>query len=200
MAIIVDKEQKKKDIALACKSIIIENGINDLTIAKIAQTAGIGKGTFYEYFKSKEELLFELVNILMHHHNIAQEQKLSKVQSTQEKIKIFADFFYSEESIDLRVLYKMFTGISLLSPQNEMIDFQTECFNYYYQWFERLIEEGISKKEILPQTKLMAKGIFSTAKGMFIASETTCSIDNLQEEIELYIDTLFEFVSTKDSV
>ncbi len=198
MAIIVDKDQKKKDIALACKNIIIKNGLLDLTISKIAQTAGIGKGTFYEYFKSKEELLFELVNILMHHYNISQEKKISKVNSTKEKIKIFADFFYSKESTDLRILYKMFTGLSLISPKNEMMDFQTECFNYYYKWFERLIEEGIAKNEIVPQTKIMAKGMFSTAKGLFIASETTYSIFDLQKEIELYIDTLFALVSTKD--
>jgi len=37
LAIIVDKEQKKKDIALAAKSIILENGIDNLTIAQVAQ-------------------------------------------------------------------------------------------------------------------------------------------------------------------
>jgi AcrR family transcriptional regulator len=198
MAIIVDKEQKKKDIAFACKEIIIEKGIHDLTISRIAQTAGIGKGTFYEYFKSKEELLFELVNLLMFEYNIKKEIRLSEVESTKNKIKIFADFFYDEESKDLRVLYKMFIGISLLSPEKEMVDFQTECFNYYYQWFERLIQEGIDKKEIPPQTIVMAKGLFSMAKGLFIASETTHSVQDVKTELDLFIDTLFEVIEIKE--
>jgi len=198
MAIIVDKEQKRKDIALASKEIIIEKGIHDLTISQIAQTAGIGKGTFYEYFKSKEELLFELVNLLMSEYNIKKEIRLAKAESTKDKIKIFADFFYDEESKELRVLYKMFIGISLLSPEKEMVDFQTECFNYYYQWFERLIQEGIEKKEIPPQTIVMAKGLFSMAKGLFIASETTHSIEDVKTELDLFIDTLFEVIGIKE--
>jgi AcrR family transcriptional regulator len=198
MAIIVDKEKKRKDIALACKEIIIEKGIHDLTISKIAQTAGIGKGTFYEYFKSKEELLFELVNLLMSEYNIKKEIRLAEAKSTKNKIKIFADFFYEEESKELRVLYKMFIGISLLSPEKEMVDFQTECFNYYYQWFERLIQEGIDKKEIPPGTIVMAKGLFSMAKGLFIASETTHSVQDVKTELDLFIDTLFKIIEIKE--
>ncbi len=45
MAIIVDKLQKRKDIALACKEIFFQHGIKDLTISHIAKTAGVGKGT-----------------------------------------------------------------------------------------------------------------------------------------------------------
>ncbi len=195
MALIVDKEQKRKDIALASKEIIIEKGIHDLTIAQIAQTAGIGKGTFYEYFKSKEALLFELVNLLMHEYNVQKEITLSKVESTKEKIKIFADFFYAKESEELRVLYKMFIGISLLSPSKEMVDFQTECFDYYYQWFERLIDEGIEKKELPLEMSGMAKGLFSMAKGLFLASETTHSITDVKKELDSFVDTLFAMIA-----
>ncbi len=197
MAIIVDKTQKKRDIALACKDLIIKGGMQEPTISKIAQTAGIGKGTFYEYFKSKDELLFELVSILMREHNIKIEKQLENAENTKEKIKIFSGFFYDKESADLRVLYKMFTGISLLHSHKEMMAFQTECFDAYYLWFEKLIEEGVKNNEIAPEATKMAKGIFATAKGMFIASETTHSIVDLKEELNKYINTLFELLSVK---
>ncbi|WP_294966581.1 TetR/AcrR family transcriptional regulator, partial [Sulfurimonas sp.] len=69
MAIIVDKIQKRKDIALACQDIFIQKGINDLTVSQIAKAAGVGKGTIYDYFKNKEDIVFEIVNILMQKHN-----------------------------------------------------------------------------------------------------------------------------------
>ena len=69
MAIIVDKIQKRKDIALSCKELFFQNGINDLTVSQVAKTAGVGKGTIYDYFKNKEEIVFEIVNILMQEHN-----------------------------------------------------------------------------------------------------------------------------------
>ena len=65
MAKIVDKIQKRKDIALACKSLFVEKSIQDLTISKIAQTAGIGKGSLYDYFENKEDIVFELIEILI---------------------------------------------------------------------------------------------------------------------------------------
>jgi AcrR family transcriptional regulator len=193
MAIIVDKAQKRRDIARSCKEIILQNGIQNLTISTIAKTEGIGKGTFYEYFKIKEALLFELVNILLQEYNIRMETKLSQVETTKEKVKVFSDFFYEEESHELRILYKMFTGVSLLSPQKEMVDFQRECFDHYYVWFERLIEEGIAKGEILPEVMKMTRGIFATAQGMYIVAQTThCTTESLKQDIHAYIDTLFD--------
>ncbi len=52
MAIIVDKIQKRKDIALACKELFFLHDIKDLTISQIAKTAGVGKGTIYDYFQN----------------------------------------------------------------------------------------------------------------------------------------------------
>jgi len=39
----VDKVLKRKKTALACKDIILENGIRNLTISKLAESAGVGK-------------------------------------------------------------------------------------------------------------------------------------------------------------
>jgi len=199
MAIIVDKAQKKRDIALACKDLLVHSSINALTISEIAKTAGIGKGTFYEYFKDKDELVFELVNLLMQEHNSKKEQKIASAQSTREKIKVFYEFFYSDESSDLRALYKEFVAISLLAPKQEMIAFQTECFRFYYQWVEKIIDEGIAKGEILPVSKALIKGMYTMGEGMFIASLATEGVIDLKHDINRYVDEIFELVEKKES-
>lgn len=56
MAIIVDKDKKRRDIAIACTELLLEKGLKNLTVAEIAKTAGIGKGTVYEYFSKKKML------------------------------------------------------------------------------------------------------------------------------------------------
>jgi len=61
MAIIVDKREKRRNIALACQELLVENGINHITVAQIAKTAGVGKGTVYEYFENKEDIVFEII-------------------------------------------------------------------------------------------------------------------------------------------
>jgi AcrR family transcriptional regulator len=191
---IVDKEQKRKDIAFACKELFFQKGINDLTISEVAKTAGVGKGTIYEYFNNKEDIIFEIVHILMLEHNVKKEKLLSSTDSTKEKVKHFFDFFYNEEDVELRQLYKEFISISLMNPQNQMISFQTYCFTTYYQWLEKILQEGIDKKEIKPEAIKLAKGLFLLGDSMLIASAATTAIDDIKEEIDTYIDTLFTFI------
>lgn len=197
MAIIVDKVQKRRDIALSCKELFFLHGIKNLTISQIAKTAGIGKGTLYDYFKNKEDIVFEIVNIMIQERNILVEKRISEVSSTKEKVKLFSTFFYNDEDIELRGLYKEFISISLSSPDEKMIEFQTECFNAYFAWFEKIIGDGVEKNELIPQANKLVKGMFATAEGMFIADAATNSIDSLQEELENYIDAIFELIEVK---
>ena len=197
MPIIVDKVQKKKDIALSCKKLFVENSINDLTISQVALTAGVGKGTIYEYFKNKEDIVFEIVNILLQEHNDKKLQKIQALDSTKEKIKIFFYVFYDSENEQLRKLYKEFISISLVNYNKEMIQFQTKCASTYFQWFEDIIQEGIDNGEFLPISKNLARGMFVIGEGFFITSEVTTTIDDLKGELDKFFDTLFELIEVK---
>ena len=55
-------ESKRKRILNAAMIIFAKEGINKGTIASIAQEAEVGKGTIYEYFKSKEEIFEEMLD------------------------------------------------------------------------------------------------------------------------------------------
>lgn len=194
MAIIVDKEQKKKDIALGAKTLILEEGINNITISQIAKAANIGKGTVYEYFKNKDEIVFELVEVLMLEHNLIKESNLAKLTTTREKIKHFFSFFYVDEDRELREIYKQFTAIALTSKNEAMVDFQTECYNLYAHWMETIVEEGINKGELKSEAKELIMGIFAFAQGLFLMSVTTKAVKQLQKEIDRQIDILFDLM------
>ncbi len=200
MPIVVDKEQKRREIALACKDLLVQKSIQELTVSEIAQTAGIGKGTFYEYFKDKEELVFELVNLLMQAHNARKEAKLAEAKSTREKIKLFYSFFYDEDAADLRALYREFIAYSLLAPKAEMIAFQTECFRFYYRWVEQIIDEGIAKGELLPVAKELIKGMYTMGEGMFVASLATDGVIALKEDLNAFVDHIFDLVEKGEAI
>ncbi len=197
MAIIVDKVQKRKDIALTCKDLFVLHGIKDLTISQIAKTAGVGKGTIYDYFLNKEDIVFEIVNILIQERDFIVRERIAKESITKEKIKLFSSFFYSDEDRQLRQLYKEFISIALVSPNEDMIEFQTKCFNNYYAWFEAIIQDAINNGEIIQESKKLSRGIFATAKGLFIVSASTNTISDLQNELENYINAIFELIEVK---
>ena len=54
---IVDKKKKAEAISDAALKVFREHGYNKTRMADIAQMAGMGKGTLYEYFKDKGDIL-----------------------------------------------------------------------------------------------------------------------------------------------
>ena len=52
------------DILKAARAIIGQSGYEGVTVAEIAERAGIVEGTVYRYFKSKEELLLKVADLL----------------------------------------------------------------------------------------------------------------------------------------
>jgi AcrR family transcriptional regulator len=54
----VDREVKSEAILRAAARVFAREGFRDATIDGIAAKAGIGKGTVYEYFRSKQDLFF----------------------------------------------------------------------------------------------------------------------------------------------
>ncbi len=61
---IVDKEQKRKEIARKTMPLLAKYGFENTPIRKITAEVGIGKGTFYDYFTNKEDMLNEIIRLL----------------------------------------------------------------------------------------------------------------------------------------
>ena len=57
MPIVVDKERKRSEILEAAMAVFARNGFHRSRMEEVASEAGIGKGTVYEYFDSKHQLL-----------------------------------------------------------------------------------------------------------------------------------------------
>ena len=68
MAKIIDKDEKRGDIALASIALFCEKGIQQTSIDQIAKSAGVAKGTIYLYFKNKEEIVFTIWDIITQQH------------------------------------------------------------------------------------------------------------------------------------
>ncbi|MGD9567037.1 MAG: TetR/AcrR family transcriptional regulator [Sedimentibacter sp.] len=54
-----EKNQKRNDILTSARVLFKENGFHNTKMDDIAQSAGVGKGTLYEYFKNKQEIFDE---------------------------------------------------------------------------------------------------------------------------------------------
>ena len=171
MAIIVNKEEKRRNIALSCRELLLEQGINSLTISHIAKTAGVGKGTIYEYFENKEDIVFEIITTFIVEH----EKRLSELASTQipTKEKLFKFFYllFEDELVRKQLkVYKEFLAISLSSEPEEMLEFSQRCHDRFTMILTQILESGRDTGEIVENKLIHESSLILFATGLIVDS------------------------------
>jgi TetR/AcrR family acrAB operon transcriptional repressor len=197
MAIKVDKDKKRRDIAVACTELLLEKGIKNLTITEIAKTAGIGKGTVYDYFSNKEEIVFEIIRnfIEKHHQNLLSNS--DQKTSTKQKILYLFDFFLSEhKAYDKHLdVFREYLSCTLSSKCSPMLKFNRECADFIKNILEDIIEEGIKKGEIKDVSRNLIDGIIKSERGYMVMAWAEGR--DLKKDFKEYMDTLFDLIEIK---
>lgn len=78
-------EKRPRLVEAAC-AVFAEKGYASTRVADIAERAGVGKGTVYEYFTSKEELLFAVFESINMDISARMETALAAGGSTEEQL------------------------------------------------------------------------------------------------------------------
>ena len=195
---IVDKEQKRKDIAIACSELIHEVGIKKLTVAQCAKTAGVGKGTIYEYFESKEDIIFEIINLHIEEYHIQFIESIKNVKSTKEKIFYFFKFVLDDslENIKQFNTYREYLSIVLAEDNQNMKGFNINCDIFFKTQIEIIIQEGIDNKELKPQAIKFCEGLLVYEKGLALMKMTNDDFDT-KISTKKFINNLFDLIEIK---
>ncbi len=132
----------------------IKSGRNpgDITISEIAQKAGIGKGTVYEYFKSKEEILLKTI-LFQFAKSFEQASKL--LQSGNQFKEIFtsmldnAYYAFDVKSANFGGTISMFACGEKISKDKEEFFDEAKIFVQYFKdstdkLLNELIDIGVS--------------------------------------------------------
>jgi len=196
VAIIVNKEEKRNSIACSCKEILLQHGINNLTISQIAKTAGVGKGTIYEYFENKEDIVFEIITVFIAEYEQILQELVSQNISTKEKVFHFLCQIHEEKEGKRQLkIYREFLAISLSNGTEGMIDFNIKCRMQFTSILENILQEGIRKKEISVKALDFVSALLVYKLGLVIESHTA-GLD-VKRDAEVYLNALFTLIEIK---
>ena len=122
MLSIEKKHEKRKRIAKSSCNLFLEKGYENITISEIAKVAGIGKGTIYEYFSNKEDIIFELMASLQEEYDPKLNEKLDQNITVKEKVISLFDIFLSddEDVQTQRKIYKEYLSIYIHNKTDAM--------------------------------------------------------------------------------
>ena len=195
---IVNKEQKRKNIAIACSELIHEIGIKKLTVSKCAKTANIGKGTIYEYFESKEDIIFEIINLHIEQYHTQFIQSIKNVKSSKEKVFHFFKFVLDDsiENIKLFNSYREYLSIVLSEDNENMKNFNVNCDVFFKTQLEKIIQDGIDNKELISQAIEFCEGLLIYEKGLALMKMTNNDFDT-KVSSKKFINNLFELIEIK---
>ena len=145
-----EKEQRRKDIIDAAEKVFFEKGLNNSTMDEVAKEAELSKGTLYLYFKSKEEIHFEIkrraFNILKKMFQKSISENRNGFENCMEIGKAYVDFVNRH-----RHYYKAI--IHFESNDCAVCEFQDKFENFFKEdnpliLFVQIINQGIEDNTI----------------------------------------------------
>lgn len=128
----------KNEILQTALEQFLKFGIREMSIKKLIEPLGISTKTVYKYYKNKEELLEEVLQLLY----IQQYQQVENLSAGQNVVTLLFDIWY--------------LAIERASDVNDLFH---KDLHYYYPELERKNELAIGSKFGLQFQKLIRKGI-----------------------------------------
>jgi len=169
---IIDKKEKRIKILEASIRVFAKKGLSNTRMTDIAEAADIGKGTIYEYFRSKDEILEASFRFFLEGVEKVFSKKLVEVSDPLEKLSSYilawAGVLESEYMEYIEIILDFWAEGIRTKGNFAMADFP----NYYDESravVQGILDECISMKKIRPvDSRIVASIILGCLDGLII--------------------------------
>lgn len=144
MRIVKNADERRNEILHVANQLFNEKGYENTSISDILKEIGIAKGTLYYYFKSKEEIMDDIINqmtenIFQYANSIAQDPNLTV---PQKMINIILSLNIEDDDSGKEVIKHVNNPENILMHQKQ-IDALVRSLTPI---FTKIINEGIEKE------------------------------------------------------
>ena len=200
---IVDKKEKKLEILHAAAKVFAEKGVVKTKMVDIATEAGIGKGTIYEYYRSKEEIFGDTFRLIF---DDMENRLATAIGKSDDPIKKINNLIrvtvieFLEHSGDLSRIMMDFWAEGVRSKNNELLNIVNLelVYSEYKLLIADILHDGIKKgvfREIDVQSlAAILVGAMDGAMLQWIINKDTI---DLKKVSEVLIDTLLNGIKPK---
>ncbi|MGC9323626.1 MAG: TetR/AcrR family transcriptional regulator [Desulfomonilia bacterium] len=185
------KTARRNTILGAALKFFAEKGFQDTTISEISKAAGVSEATVYEYFKSKEELLFAIPEEITE-------------ETANEMLRVFPYLRGAESKIRAAVqgymtLYEnnpLYSALVMLQLKTNRNFLKTKAYEkirnisrVFLDFIQEGIDDGTFKKDIDPY--LVRAMILGTIEHLCIRWHLLGAPANLVEHVDPILDLIF---------
>ena len=148
---IVDKDQRRTDIARVALDLFARKGFEKTSIREITTRAGMGKGTFYDYFGDKKAILTEIARLVFEEWSLRAADSLKGVDDPLDQLRTLA-MSSVEMTSDFEQLMLVYVDLVRLGAEDQGQSEFMEMFKDYILMGRRFIADiiraGKKKKKI----------------------------------------------------
>lgn len=136
------KNQKRKKILDKAWELFRKNGYEETKVEDITRELGVSKGSFYTYFKTKDEVLYEILERIKKEN----EERISKINVNQEPSKILEDYVISKMNYIVKLLNNMkISSINRNFSNSKLKNFFEELKKVSIEFIKKNIVEKFNK-------------------------------------------------------
>lgn len=136
------KNQKRKKILDKAWELFRKNGYEETKVEDITRELGVSKGSFYTYFKTKDEVLYEILERIKKEN----EERISKINVNQEPNKILEDYVISKMNYIVKLLNNMkISSINRNLSNSKLKNFFEELRKVSIEFIKKNIVEKFNK-------------------------------------------------------
>ena len=146
-------DTKKNKILNATFKCIYLQGITGITMRSIAKEAKVNQATVHYYFKTKDNLLFELLKVLFGRFIYDIERRYKPTDPPIKKITAILDAgqYFVQKQREMFVVFNDFWALSIRIPMMKKLF--SELYKDIFRVIQAAIEEGIEKGDFRPIDK-----------------------------------------------
>ncbi len=193
---IIDKQAKKLDILHAAAKVFAKKGVVNTKMVDIAAEAGIGKGTIYEYYRSKEEIFGDSFRLIFDHMKSQLADAIGNtddpVLKLQKLINVTLKEFL-EHSGDLAGIMMDFWAEGVRTKNDEIMNVINleQIYSEYRIMIADILHDGINKgvfREV--DANSLAAIIIGSLDGIMLQWIINKNLVDLDKICEVIIETL----------
>lgn len=169
---IVNKEEKAREIAAAALHVFAERGFHATRMADIAEAAGIGKGTIYEYFNDKMEILATELDRYFESFEAGALEAVSSAEGSAAQLAALVGFSLAHVDNWADHCGAFFDAVGSARAEGVGGEWFTELFDRSRALVGGILERGIAEGEIQPDidVEATAEAVVSVYEGYVLLS------------------------------
>jgi AcrR family transcriptional regulator len=140
--------QRRQQITWALFDCLASKGHEKATIKEIAARAQLPPGVIHYYFKSKDEIISTLAQVIVEKYSHKLETRLSKKNPKEERIRSAVDFIVDELIFDATLNRVFYNLIQMAIERAELRDVMRQMFREYRDRLARFLSEvGVKSRD-----------------------------------------------------